>query len=108
MPELVRHCAVFGKRRQPVRDFKIGKTKPYAQYPVSVTILYVEPRKRRWMAATATPDNLTYFTIEDRGTVVYDSRKDVPCNMAEFEQTRLDMESYRSRWPAIKALPHRK
>jgi hypothetical protein len=108
MRELVRHCAVFGERRHPVRDFKIGETKPYAQYPVSVTILYVEPRKRRWMAATATPDNLTYFTIEDRGTVVYDSRKEVPCDMAEFEQTRLDMERYRSRWQAIKALPPRK
>jgi len=95
MPELVRHCAVFGERRYPVRNFKIGKTKPYAEYPVSVTILYVEAEKRRWMAATAIPDNLTYFTIEAGGAVVYDSRKDVPCDMAEFEQMSRGMQSYR-------------
>ena len=45
---LIKHCAVFGTRRNPFRKFRIGAVGPYAQYDTSVTIYIVPPRKRKW------------------------------------------------------------
>ena len=70
---------------------------PYAQHEVSVNISFVEPRERNWKYVTVTPGSERYHTIELNGLVLYDSRKDVPCDMAKWEKSR---EEFKDR-PAI-------
>jgi hypothetical protein len=91
---LIRHCAVFGVRKQVVREFKVSEVKPYAQYKVSVSISFVEPRKHRWESVTTVPDDITFRTIEQNGQVLYDSRKDVPCDMSAWAKTRKEFENH--------------
>jgi hypothetical protein len=33
------------------------------------------------------PESIRYLTIEDAGRVLYDSRVDVPCDMAKWDET---------------------
>lgn len=105
---LVRHTAVvggatFGKPvrfddAKPVRRVRVGKPQPYAQYPVSVGVYFVEPGKRNEAGYTVTPDNLRYFTIENEsGGVFYDTRQDVPVDMTAFAATR---ERFVKEWQA--------
>ena len=92
---IVQHCAVFGELRTCVREFEISEVKPYAQYPVSVNISFVEPRKRQWAYITITPDNLRYATIERGGDVLYDSREDVFCDMAQWTESNQQHAEWR-------------
>jgi hypothetical protein len=76
---IVSHCAVFGIKRWPVRKWKVSPPGPQAQYPVSVTVSFVEPRKRQRKCTEIYPDNRRYLIVElDDGTVLYDSRAEVP------------------------------
>ena len=95
---LVSHVAVVGGATsgrpvhfddpESVRRVRVGQPKPYAQYSVSVSIYFVKPGKRNESGYTVTPDNLTYYTIEnDSGEVLYDTRQDVPVDMAAFNAT---------------------
>jgi hypothetical protein len=84
---IVQHCAVFGRLEKPVRWFKTCEPRPYAQYPVSVAVLFKEPKKRKTYFFTIVPDNLRYLTVEVKGEIVYDSRKDVPCDMGKWQET---------------------
>jgi hypothetical protein len=43
--------------------------------------------------------NLDFVTIEQAGQVVYDSRADVPCDMAKFNQTH---QKHKAEWEAKK------
>jgi hypothetical protein len=81
------HCAVFGTWSETVREFQVSQVRPHDQYPISVSIDFVEPKKRRGRSAVTRPDNIRYRTIEVAGRIVYDTRTDVPCDMAEFEKT---------------------
>src|SRR5262245_39323602 len=84
---IVQHCSVFGTIRTPVRQFKVEDVRPYAQHKLSVTVAFLEPRKRTWCLFTMVPDGTRYLTIEVGGSVVYDSRAEVPCDMAKWEET---------------------
>ena len=85
---IMSHNAVFGIRSWPVRKWKIFPPRPLAQYPVAIRVEFVEPRKRRRMCTDVDPDNLRYLTIElDDGAVLYDSRAEVPCDMAKWGET---------------------
>jgi hypothetical protein len=88
MKTIIRHCAIFGTFRDNVREFRIGEPRSYAQYPISVTLGWVYPRKRRWQYTTITPTNIAYYIIEVDGHAVFDSRDVVPCDMAEWETIR--------------------
>jgi hypothetical protein len=94
---LIIHSAVFGDLKTVVREFKVSEVRPYAQHEVSVNISFVEPRQRNWKYVTVTPGSERYHTIELNGLVLYDSRKDVPCDMAKWEKSR---EEFKDR-PAI-------
>jgi hypothetical protein len=95
---LVAHHSVIGiviegepvrfDRAQPVRRFKVGHPERCAQYPTSVGIRFQEPRKKKWTGYRVTPDNLTYYTVENETGIIYDSRQDVPCDMEDFEATK--------------------
>jgi hypothetical protein len=97
---LIRHCAVFGRKRKEVRKFRVTDPAPFAQYPVAVTIWITEPRKRTSFGYRATPDNLTYLTVEVQGAVVYDSRSDVPCDMEKWEDI---YQKHKAEWLERKA-----
>ncbi len=92
---IVLHSAVFGTTKQIVREFKVTDVKPYAQYPVAVSISFVEPRKRRWGSYTIVPDNIRFATVERGGQVLYDSRKTVPIDMTAWEET---YREHRDQW----------
>jgi hypothetical protein len=83
---LVQHCAVSGRLETRVRAYEVIPAPPQ-----SVRVVVIEPRKRRRGAYTITADNLRYLTIEVADQVVYDSRGDVPCDMAAWatSQARL-------------------
>jgi hypothetical protein len=89
---IVQHCAVFGQLETPVRWFKVGKVGPYAQYKQTVTVCFRSVRERNSASYTMKPDNLRYLTVEADGRVLYDSRADVPCDMAHWEKTRAEFE----------------
>ena len=72
----------------PVREFTVSEVRPYAQHDRSVTITFIEPRKRKKKYTTVVPDNVRYVAIEANGEFVYDSRADVPCHMGDFRATR--------------------
>jgi hypothetical protein len=84
---IMQHCAVFGQLETPVRTFTVSDVRPYAQYPVSVTVRFQKPRERRSSAFTMTPDNTRYLVIEVDGAQVFDSRDYVPCDMDKWEAT---------------------
>ncbi len=82
---IIQHCAVFGERQRPVQWWMVGEVKPYAQYDCSVVVNFIETGTRRKGYFTITPDNTKYVTVRVDGRVVYDSRTDVPCDMAKWE-----------------------
>jgi hypothetical protein len=83
---IIQHCAVFGTLKTSVRKFEVLDPEPYAQYATSIHVSFVKPRERSWHYYQMVPDNLRYITIEtDAGEVLYDSRTDVPCDMAKWE-----------------------
>jgi hypothetical protein len=85
---LTRHCSAFGTWRRRVQEYRVDyPDQAAAQHPVSVTIGFLEPRKRQLNYVTITPGT-RYCTIEEAGRLVYDTRTDVPCDMAEFEKER--------------------
>ena len=92
---IVQHCAVDGRMETPVRSFRVGEVPPCAKYPASVRISFVAPRKRGGASFSMEPDNIRYLTIETEGRVLYDSRADVPCDMAKWEETNLRFQNNR-------------
>jgi hypothetical protein len=85
---IVWHVATSGIHKQPVRKWKISPPDAVAQYPVSLNVQFVERGKRRSMCAAIDPDNRLYLTIElDDGTVLYDGRAEVPCDMKKWDET---------------------
>lgn len=85
---LVQYSSVFPDVRldDHVRSIEV-KTQPHAQYPIAALIEFKKPRARRTRAIWINPDNATFAQIEQDGTVVYDTRQDVPCDMAEWTAT---------------------
>jgi hypothetical protein len=84
---IVQHCAVFGRLETPVRKFEIRDVAPHAQHAVSVCVVFTKPGKRSSMFITVIPDNIRYLTVEVGGETVYDSRIEVPCDMAKWAES---------------------
>jgi hypothetical protein len=84
---IVEHCAVSGERRRAVQWWRVGEVKPYGQYDRSVAVNFFEPGSSRKKHFTVAPDHNRYVTVIVEGQVVYDSRNDVPCDMAKWEET---------------------
>jgi hypothetical protein len=97
---LVTHSTVSGRRTKAIRSYTVGPVKPYAQYDTSVSISFVEPRQRRGEAVTACNGSV-YYTIEQNGRTVFDTRSLVSVDMEEFEKTR---ERIRKKFEAIPAM----
>jgi hypothetical protein len=90
---IYRHSAVFGIQHDPVRKFEIGSVEPYAQYEKSVSIKGVSSGRRRWRYFRVTGDNLSYYIIKNAaGRELYDSRADVPCDMAKWQEAADEMK----------------
>jgi len=83
---IIQHCSALGILKTEVRKFDVHEPKPYAQYPISVTVWFVEPRKRNRYYYTMTPDGIRFLTIECGGKVVYDSRTDIPIDMDKWTE----------------------
>src|SRR5262245_22355223 len=84
---LIEHCAEWGIQRTIVRDFQISKPHPFEEYPVAVSIRYVRPFKRKGSIIVVASDNVRYVTIEQQGGgLFYDSRRDVPFDMAAWRE----------------------
>jgi hypothetical protein len=96
---IVQHCAVSGRLETQVRTWAVGEPRPYAQYPIAVSIVFMEPRKRRRSGFTITPDNRRFLTVEANGVTLYDSRSDVPCDMAAWETTARKWSRYQQPRP---------
>lgn len=83
---IVGHDAVMGRWERQVRQWAVREVRPYAQHPVSVCVVFIEPGKRTPALFTVVPGT-RYLTIESGGNVLYDSRSDVPCDMDEWAAT---------------------
>jgi hypothetical protein len=86
-------CVMNPCSRRPIRAFSVSTVKPEAQYDQSVTITFTYPRKRKSLAMGFYPTNGQYATVEVDGTVVYDSRADIPCDMDLFNSSRARFDS---------------
>ena len=84
---------------QPVRMWRIGPVEPYAQYPVSIVITYRQLRQRA-LARRISSGSMTFVTIEHEGQILYDSRADVPVDMAAW---RAERDKNKTRWLVDKA-----
>ena len=85
---VVQHCAVFGRLETPVGRYRVGRPRTDARHPTSVVVVFLDPRTARRATVTAWTDSRRYLTIETGGRVVYDSRRDVTCDMAAWTATR--------------------
>lgn len=88
---VVRYSAVSGVYEDKVRKFRVSEVRPYAQYERAVHLSYVYPRDRTSTAFMVCPDNVAFYLIRVGDQVVYDSRRDVPCDMAKWSASRRDM-----------------
>ena len=89
------YCAMAGTLETPVRTYHIAPPQRYAQPPTSVRVYFLKPRNRSPVSYNMVPDNLRYLTIEVAGQVVYDSRTDVPCDMAKWTATNQEWQDRR-------------
>ena len=81
-------------RAQPVHtvrkvDIHIRRSEPDGP---SVDIVFWEPRKRNAASIRVRKDNISFYTVERQGSVVFDSRTDVPVDMQQWETTRRRFE----------------
>lgn len=70
-----------------MRAYRVWPPREYADYPVTVTVWFTVPQCPTRFTYMVMPDNCRYLTIEVNGQTVYDSRRDVPCDMTEWEAT---------------------
>jgi len=75
---VVLHSPEWGRQETPVEWFRVEDPRPYGPYhSVLVWFLRIGKRKRYlWLM----PHTGRYLVVEVEGAVVYDSRKDVPCD----------------------------
>jgi hypothetical protein len=83
------HSCVFGLSRRPVRSWWVSDVKPYAQYQRSITIGFIEPRKRNGRSFVAKDGDRapTFYTVEQDGLILYNSRSDIAVDMEEWQAT---------------------
>jgi len=86
---IVQHHAVFGRLARSVTSFTVGTVEPRADDTRAVTVSFEEPRKQMRSSVRMVADDTRYLTVEVAGTLVYDSRQDVPCDMTRWQETKL-------------------
>jgi len=97
---LVEHTSVIGivdrsrgippaAQQRPIREIRVSER---VQHGNSVVLSYTEPKKRVSRSVRVSPDNITYYTVEENGRTLYDTRDDVPCDMEQWQQTRARFE----------------
>jgi hypothetical protein len=83
------HTACFGDLNIQVSKFKVSEIRPFAQHSISISIEFIEPRKRKPLNKTVVPNGIEFVTITNGvGICIYDSRLDVPCDMRNFNVAR--------------------
>ena len=114
---IVRHLAVLRGRSvlQPImtdadggirastvaRKVWVKRPAHWAQHAAVVDVAYTRPGKRKSDFMTLVPNNIEYCTIETTaGSVLDDSRTEVPCDMAKFDATK---ERFRREWAEFDA-----
>jgi hypothetical protein len=80
--------AVFGDRDIAVRKFSVSDAEPAGQYEHTVTVRYIKKHQQTSNDLQILPTNMRYVTIEKDGAIIYDSRTDVPCDMAQWRAYR--------------------
>ena len=55
--------------------------------PLTMIVSFISRGKRKGAYLTIRKDDLRYLLIEADGEVLYDSRNEVPCNMAKWDAT---------------------
>jgi hypothetical protein len=55
--------------------------------PLTMIVSFISRGKRTGAYLTIRKDDLRYLLIEADGEVLYDSRNEVPCNMAKWDAT---------------------
>ncbi len=93
--KLILHNAVFGRQEIPVSYFRVGKVQPRAQHKAVVDVVFIQTGKRKRSCTEIEPTNYRYLTVEIEGRTVYDSRKDVPCDMDEWAKTAAEQKRIR-------------
>jgi hypothetical protein len=110
---LLRHCSVIASAMVAIRDgrragyavrpsadakrvrkVRITDPAPYAQHHCAVHVVYVPIRRRNPRMFVVVPTSIEYVTLERDGKVLYDSRDDVPCDMAYWQATRTKWERH--------------
>jgi hypothetical protein len=80
---LVLHSCVFGRSETEVVEIAT-KVERYAEHPQAVYIRFREPRKHTWAGTWIEPVSIRYAEILVNGRVVYDTRSEIPFDMAVF------------------------
>ncbi len=99
---IVQHCAVSGRLETPVRTWRVSDVRhqetpwrPAQPDEYSLHVTFQEPRQRRRYIYSIKSDNLRYLTIEVGAQTVYDSRAEVPCDMAAWEGVNTEWRTRR-------------
>ena len=96
---IIQHCAFMGEVKTVVRWFAVSqlstRTDPllYDRPPsYSVRIGFMRSRERTKLSIEVRNDNTHYVSIEDEaGRQLYDSRKNVPCDMEKWQAAKEQM-----------------
>jgi hypothetical protein len=78
---VIQYCAVLGRLETPAQWVKTCEVRP------SVTVYFKEPGEPVRNYYIISPDNVRFAQIEVEGRVIWDSRQEVPCDMAAWEAT---------------------
>jgi hypothetical protein len=77
---IIQHCAVLGRRETQARWVKTDKTTNS-----TVTIFFKQAGEAQSVYYIVRSDNIRFAQISVEGQIVWDSRREVPCNMAFWE-----------------------
>jgi predicted alpha/beta hydrolase family esterase len=86
--KMIQHCAVYGDLTTVIRHWETEPSTDNREK--AMLVIFTEPRKQRAKYIQMNADNIRYTTIEsiEDGSVLYDSRNDIPCDMEKWQETR--------------------
>jgi len=85
---IIIHNAIYGRQEQAVSWFKVSDVRPEFGQPEVDIVFCRRGKLGRSHSTVRSAGNHRYLTIEAGGRVLYDSRTDVPCDMAVWEAVR--------------------
>src|SRR5262245_34333107 len=92
---IVQHCAVLGRLETLVRWAKT------VQAGSSVTVTFQDVGEGASGYCLIRPDNLRFVQIEAQGRVLWDSRQEVPCDMAVWAATNVKHREEREQFIVV-------